>query len=444
MYLEVDVMEKKIAILGGGVSGVCVAAELSKDNRFSVELIERESYLGGLHRSVQKNGYAFDIGLFLFQEDHELLRTFPFLINDLVEVQPIHLTVTPKGTIDRYPLTLKVYKEDNGWFGLLRAACSLAYSKCLYYKRDSVPAFAKYYMGAAVYRQGGVQNYIERLYGMKDEEVGLEFAMQRLAHFAGLQVSRAFVHALPVGLASRFKRLSTEWPTRVFARPPAGFEVLYRKIAEHLRANGVSIRLSCEARSVQKDGGQFLVDFGSFKKSYDKVVSTIPIPVMLRLIGEKMDARIDNMGLYSLFYQGVPRHKWTTMFNLSLSGAWKRMINFSNFYKEKGTENHIAVEVTTKGTTEQSLQLMRTDFERHVARIGLFQEPPEYLGGVITERAYPVFRTDDNSRIEQERNKLSAFGIESVGRQGNFEYLSSSAAAANARSLATAIRLNTV
>jgi len=437
-------MEKKIAILGGGVSGVCVAAELSKDKRFSVDLIEKESYLGGLHRSVRKNGYAFDIGLFLFQEDHELLRTFPFLVNDLVEVQPIHLTITPRGTIDRYPLTLKVFKEDNGWFGLLRAACSLAHSKCLYYKRDSVPAFAKYYMGAAVYRHGGVQNYIERLYGMKDEDIGLEFAMQRLAHFAGPQVSRALLQVLPFALSSRFKRLSAEWPTRVFARPQAGFEALYRKIAEHLRANGVSIKLSCEARSVQKEGDQFLVDFGSFKKNYDKIVSTIPIPVMLRLIGEKMDARIDNMGLYSLFYRGIPCHKWTTMFNLSLSGAWKRMINFSNFYKENASGNYIAVEVTTKDIIGQSLQLMRTDFERHVALACLFQEPPEYLGGVITERAYPVFRTDDNSRIKQERNKLSAFGIESVGRQGDFEYLSSSAAAANARSLATAIRLNTV
>jgi protoporphyrinogen oxidase len=437
-------MEKKIAILGGGVSGVCVAAELSKDKRFAVDLIERESYLGGLHRSVHENGYAFDIGLFLFQEDHELLRTFPFLIDELVEVQPIHLTITPKGTIDRYPLTLKVYKQDNGWFGLLRAACSLACAKCLYYKRDSVPTFAKYYMGATVYREGGVQNYIERLYGMKDEDIGLEFAMQRLAHFAGLQVSRALVHTLPFGLSSRFKRLSAEWPTRVFARPQAGFEVLYRKIAEHLRANGVSIELSCEARSVQKDGDRFLVDFGGVKKSYDKVVSTIPIPVMLRLIGEKMDARIDNMGLYSLFYQGVPHHKWTTMFNLSLSGAWKRIINFSNFYNENETANYMTVEITVKDMTEQSLRFMRTDFERHVATAGLFREPPEYLGGITTERAYPVFRTDDGGRIEQERNKLSAFGIESVGRQGNFEYLSSSAAAANARSLATAIRLNTV
>jgi protoporphyrinogen oxidase len=436
-------MEKKIAILGGGVSGVCVAAELSKDKRFSVDLIERESYLGGLHRSVQKNGYAFDIGLFLFQEDHELLRTFPFLIDDLVEVQPIHLTITPRGTIDRYPLTLKVYKEDNGWSGLFRAACSLAYSKCLYYKRDSVPAFAKYYMGATVYRQGGVQNYIERLYGMKDEDIGLEFAMQRLAHFAGPQLSRALVQVLPFALPGRFKGLAAEWPMRIFARPQAGFEPLYRKIAEHLRTYGVSIMMGCEARSVRKDGDQFLVDFGSSKKRYDKVISTIPIPVMLRLIGEKMDARIDNMGLYSLFYRGVPRHQWTTMFNLSLSGAWKRMINFSNFYKENNTGNYIAVEVTTKDTTGQSLELMRADFERHVALVGLFQEPPEYLGGVITERAYPVFRTDDNSKIEQERNKLSAFGIESVGRQGNFEYLSSSAAAANARSLATAVRSNT-
>jgi protoporphyrinogen oxidase len=436
-------MEKKIAILGGGVSGVCVAAELSKDKRFSVELIERESRLGGLHHSVHKNGYAFDIGLFLFQEDHELLRTFPFMLDDLVEVQPIHLTVTPKGTIDRYPLTLKVYKEDHGWFGLLRAACSLAYSKCLYYKRDSVPAFAKYYMGAAVYRQGGVQNYIERLYGMKDKDIGLEFAMQRLAHFGALQVSRALVQALPFALPTRFKRFSAEWPTRVFARPPTGFGVLYRKIAEQLQLNGVAIKLNHEARSIHKDGDQFLIDFGTIQKRYDKIISTIPIPVMLRLIREKMEAKIDNMALYSLFYQGIPRHKWTTLFNLHFSGSWKRMINFSNFYKEKGPENHISVEVTAKHTSESSLEVIRSDFERHVALLGLFQELPTYLGSVTTERAYPVFRTDDNTRIEQERNKLSAFGIESIGRQGNFEYVSSSAAAANAKSLAMAIRSNT-
>ena len=55
---------QRVAILGGGIAGMSLASELASDNRFTVELIEQTAKLGGLPRSVEVDGLAYDIGFF--------------------------------------------------------------------------------------------------------------------------------------------------------------------------------------------------------------------------------------------------------------------------------------------------------------------------------------------------------------------------------------------
>ncbi|MEO6047721.1 MAG: NAD(P)-binding protein [Candidatus Kapaibacterium sp.] len=69
----------RIGILGGGVAGVVTARELSNDPDLEIELLEKEDSLGGLQRSVEINGAWYDIGAFVFDREHQLLRTFPEL-----------------------------------------------------------------------------------------------------------------------------------------------------------------------------------------------------------------------------------------------------------------------------------------------------------------------------------------------------------------------------
>src|SRR5262249_39493276 len=140
-------------------------------------------------------------------------------------------------------------------------------------------------------------------------------------------------------------------------------------------------------------------------RSYDRIVSTIPIPLMLNLIGDKPDVRIDTMNLYSLFYRGDTRDKWTVLFNFSLSGPWKRIINYSETYCIPGPA-YFTVEITTPDISEQTLRCLREGFEGHIAKLNVFSEAPEYLGEIVTKHAYPIFRRGDSANVERERAKL--------------------------------------
>ena len=66
----------KTIILGAGLSGISTAYFLQGKKGFEdITLIEKESRPGGLCRSIQKNGYTYDIGPhILFSKDKEMLN----------------------------------------------------------------------------------------------------------------------------------------------------------------------------------------------------------------------------------------------------------------------------------------------------------------------------------------------------------------------------------
>lgn len=66
----------KTVILGAGLSGISTAYFLQQYGRYDdITLLEKENVPGGLCRSIQKNGYIYDIGPhILFSKDKEMLQ----------------------------------------------------------------------------------------------------------------------------------------------------------------------------------------------------------------------------------------------------------------------------------------------------------------------------------------------------------------------------------
>lgn len=54
-------LEKKVVILGGGPAGLAAGYELSKRGA-EVVVLEKDSVVGGISRTVCRNGFRFDIG----------------------------------------------------------------------------------------------------------------------------------------------------------------------------------------------------------------------------------------------------------------------------------------------------------------------------------------------------------------------------------------------
>ena len=98
---------KKVVVLGAGLTGLTVARELSRAQGYSVVILEKEAYVGGLAATLTKEGISFDLGSHRIHSDTHagVLR---YLKNDLgVDLlkRPRHGALYLQGKFLRYPVT---------------------------------------------------------------------------------------------------------------------------------------------------------------------------------------------------------------------------------------------------------------------------------------------------------------------------------------------------
>ncbi|HVR39415.1 MAG TPA: FAD-dependent oxidoreductase, partial [Thermoanaerobaculia bacterium] len=310
-------MTERVAVLGGGAAGVVAASYLSRDPRFTVELLECSDRLGGLHRGTHIDGIALDIGAFLFSSEHEMLAAFPAVRDRFVRVSPQYVRVTPQGSFDRYPLSLAGFRRDHGLGTTCLALADLAVSKVRDRARASVREFASYYMGRSIYQKSGLPQYLRRLYGMDDTEIALDFALQRLTSLRDYTFTNAVKRLL-----QRFHAFARRLPPfKLLARPLGGFEQVYDEIADELRANGVNIETSLRLTRIERDDG-FVVHSDRGARRYEHLISTIPMPSTLSLLGIEPQGTYDAMDLYSLYFRGRVIPGGDVYYNFTNDGLW--------------------------------------------------------------------------------------------------------------------------
>ncbi len=427
-----------VAVLGGGVAGVVTANEISRHEGFSARIIEKEERLGGLQRSIPLGGVQYDIGSFVFDRTHQLLRTFPRLYDTFIETSHTNMALRESGRIDHYPLSVRGFLRDNGISSMALAALDIIYSKMRHARRDDLISYIKYYIGNTVYCQSGLKSYIERLYQTDDTAIDLEFGKQRLQ---GIERDCSLRKNAPRIVRQIFRAGREEAPWSCFVRPREGFGVGYDVVAEQLRAQGVKIETGTDIRSIKRSGNGFLVYFPDREEYFDRIISTIPIAATSGYIGIQLEHNLEYMSLVSLFYRfrGDLGYDSPYLYNFTTSGDWKRVATFSRYYGTDGGGHYFAVECTVRQNSVYSIEERRDGFERHIASYPLFDGELRYQGGTVTPNAYPFFRRGDTEKIRHARQRLADFGIETVGRQGSFVYTTSHETALNAAALAEAL-----
>lgn len=431
----------RIAVLGGGVAGVVLARELSRTSTFRVDLLERQTELGGLHRSVRFDGAWYDIGAFLFDRDHALLKTFPILYDHFVPIEHRGLSLTRHRTLDHYPLSIRGYVRDNGVGRLIADLADLLRCKFAFHRRDSLAAYMRYYVGNSLYQRSGLKSYIERLYAVPDSEVDLEFALQRIPSLPYECGLRRNMRRL---LGEMFNRTGEENGWNCYVRPADGFPAAYRLIESDLRTNGVRVRTEARIETIEKRGREFVIRFADAPaERYDLVISTIPVGVMARMIGRPTPFVPETMRMISLCYRfagdtGIG--KGNMLFNFTSGGDWKRINFFSPYYGTVDGEHYFVVECTARRNDPRDADYMRHSFESHIAGSSVLNGELKFQGAVVTENAYPFFRRDDFGYIESARRVLTDFGILTTGRQGRFVYADSNSVAVQSRDMAWELR----
>lgn len=268
---------KKVIIMGAGPAGLTAAWKLAREG-VAVEVVELEDQVGGLCRSVRRNGYIFDLGGHRFISKYKtLLDDVRAVMGEALEIRPRKSTIRLNGQYFAYPLDAKdlVTKMSP----LVSIRCLLDYLATSVKNRISprppvsLEDWVVSHFGRSLY-EIYFGPYSAKLWGVPPDAISADWAGQR--------ISLINLWDVLLRLLGKRKDPPVTYATEYFY-PVHGIGQIAEKIAEEIVAAGGVIRLGAPVVRVTADGNSIT---GVVVRSEgrevaitgDFYVSTIPLP----------------------------------------------------------------------------------------------------------------------------------------------------------------------
>ncbi len=180
-----------VAIIGAGPAGLTAAYLLTKAG-YSVAVLEKDQrYVGGISRTVEHQGFRFDIGGHrFFSKSKDVVDLWnEILPHDFIE-RPRMSRIYYEGKFYSYPLRAF---EALGHLGIVRSAlCMASFAKARLLPRRRVRSFEDWTVNAFGHKLYSIffKTYTEKVWGMPCDEMSADWAAQRIK---GLSLGKAVI-----------------------------------------------------------------------------------------------------------------------------------------------------------------------------------------------------------------------------------------------------------
>ena len=194
-------IDTDVCVIGAGPAGLTAAYCLTKQARPVVVVEKDPVYVGGISRTVNYNGFSFDIGGHrFFSKAKEVVDLWHEILPDDFIERPRLSRIYYDGKFYSYPL--KAF-EALGNLGLIEsAACMLSYAAAKTFPIREARTFhdwVRNQFGERLFRIF-FKTYTEKVWGMSCDEISADWAAQRIK---GLDLSVAIINALKRSLRPR-------------------------------------------------------------------------------------------------------------------------------------------------------------------------------------------------------------------------------------------------
>lgn len=417
-----------VIILGAGISGLSAAYFLAKKGH-SVRVIDSYPSTGGNHLSRQIGPYTFDIGAIFFWSDNPQFRMFEGLLETCVPVDFSVNKVAPSGRVTSYPYNIRDELLSQKFGSQLASFASLLRARMSRAGVTSAADFAIKQIGPKIYEESGLRRYLDRFYGISGEAISAEFAQRRMLWIKQQASLSSATSRFIIGPLKRTFGKSLPG-LQAFARPKEGFEPYYKVIEDRLREAGVQFELSAEISKLRQHAGRNIVSTAREDFSAARLINTMPVKTVSDLAGmeERSDlGQLKSLHLTTLFCStaGEPAFDSIILYNFHEDGFWKRLTLHSAYYGKAEGRHYFAVECTHLSDQLEADTLF-SDFETHAGAMNLFTQRLRLEGFLRLEHAYPVYEQGFETILNKALEDLESRGIESMGRQGRFDYIPSS------------------
>lgn len=411
-----------VVVLGAGISGLVTASSIlaqpGRDPLSSILVLDEFPEPGGNHLSVNVADYTFDIGSFFFADNAPFLRHFPELLsfyeNNSTGTYRI-ARINPAYALARYPYD---FRKDIGPGQLPGVILSALRGRMFTDPSKSADDFVRHWIGRRFFTRSGLDNYIQRFYGVPAKRIEGVFASKRMTWVS----DNAKVGRVVRRILSR-QKTGPAGPKQL-VRPKAGFGTLYRAAQSLLELRGVAFDMGIRLSSITREGEALVIALSDGRRIRTRqIFSTIPLSRMLELTGLPRNDLIRTKDMRTLFlsFEGNRGFAANVLYNFAREGLWKRLTMHSDFYGKVQGREYFSVEVTLPAGDIPAEELL-ADFRAVTGRAGLFAGKLRLEGSALTENAYPVYLEGASAAADLEIDRLKDMGILSYGRQGGFDY----------------------
>ena len=278
----------RVVIIGAGPAGLTAAWELCRRGRAPV-VLEADSIVGGISRTVERDGFRFDIGGHRFFTKvprveafwHEILDQGQFLL------RPRLSRILYRSRFFDYPL--KVANALRG-LGLVESVrCVLSYA----WVRIKPPRDTSSFEGWTASRFGWrlyrifFKTYTEKVWGVPATSIRADWAAQRIKN---LSLFTAVLHALKPGRRSN----SVTSLIDRFQYPQLGPGMMWEVCRDKVEAAGCTVTMSSPVRTIRRTaGGATAVVHGdSLEEPCTAVVSSMPLSELVAAMDPPAPAHV--------------------------------------------------------------------------------------------------------------------------------------------------------
>lgn len=426
-----------IGILGGGISGIALAAHLDEN----VEILEKRPRIGGLCGSIIDRGFTFDAAgpHIMFSKNKEVLNLMVGALGENVQQRRRENRIWFSGRLVKYPFEndlASLPKEDNfeciyGYIVNPRAG-------------DKPTNLAEW--SYATFGNGISDKYFipynRKIWNYDPAKLGLEF----VSRIPKPPMEDVLKSSIGIPTEGYLHQLYFYYPVE------GGYEAVVHAFAKRVRGK---ITTSWPVSEVaRKDGKWLVVSANGERRTYDTLVSTIPIHELLEAWRDA--PQVAREAVFRLRYNSLinvllgssedPAFVYTAVYVPDPAILFHRISFPQNFSPRNVPPGGSAVmaEITANegdGVWEMTEQQI---LERSIVELeGMGFINPEkvvYRRVIRFTYGYPVYDLDYRQNVTAVRDAVAATGLRLLGRFAQFDYINSDVCVERALALASELR----
>jgi protoporphyrinogen oxidase len=269
---------KTMLVLGGGPAGLTAGYLLGKEGQSAV-VLEADEQVGGLAKTVEREGYRFDLGGHrFFTKSTEVNALWYEVMGDEFLLRPRMSRIYWNNRYLDYPLRGADVIKKLGPIELARCMSSYLVAAAKRNKKEETfEDWVSNRFGRRLFELF-FKSYTEKLWGVPTTEIRAEWAAQRIKGLSFFSAARA---AFFGNKGNKVKSLISE-----FNYPRYGPGQMWEAMADAIVEQGGEVRLQAPVERIELVGGR-VVEVEAGGELYelpDAVISSLPLRELVEMI----------------------------------------------------------------------------------------------------------------------------------------------------------------